>query len=45
MGTIGLIALSTCVFTGTIILLVAVLTYAESKLVTKGKVKIGRALV
>lgn len=40
MGTLGLIALSTGVFTGTIILLVAVLTYAESKLVTKGKVKI-----
>ena len=40
MGTIVLIALSTGVFTGTIILLVAALTYAESKLVTKGKVKI-----
>jgi len=40
MGTLGLIALSTGVFTGTILLLVAVLTYAESKLVNKGKVKI-----
>lgn len=40
MGTLGIIALSTGVFTGTIILLVAALTYAESKLVTKGKVKI-----
>jgi Na+-transporting NADH:ubiquinone oxidoreductase subunit F len=40
MGTLGIIALSTGVFTGTIILLVAALTYAESKLVTKGKVKL-----
>ena len=40
MGTLGIIALSTTVFTGTILLLVAALTYAESKLVTKGKVKL-----
>ena len=40
MGTIGIILLSTGVFTGTIMLLVAVLSYAESKLVNKGKVKI-----
>ena len=40
MGTIGIILLSTGVFTGTIMLLVAALSYAESKLVNKGKVKI-----
>ena len=40
MGTLSIILFSTGVFTGTIILLVAVLSYAESKLVNKGKVKI-----
>jgi Na+-transporting NADH:ubiquinone oxidoreductase subunit F len=40
LGTIGIILLSTGVFTGTIMLLVAALSYAESKLVNKGKVKI-----
>ncbi|MEJ2543278.1 MAG: NADH:ubiquinone reductase (Na(+)-transporting) subunit F [Calditrichaceae bacterium] len=40
MGTLSIILFSTGVFTGTIILLVAALSYAESKLVTKGKVKI-----
>ena len=40
MGTLNIILLSTGVFTGTIILLVAAISYAESKLVTKGKVKI-----
>ncbi|MBN1407061.1 MAG: NADH:ubiquinone reductase (Na(+)-transporting) subunit F [Calditrichaceae bacterium] len=40
MGTISIILISTGVFTGTIILLVAALSYAESKLVNKGKVKI-----
>jgi Na+-transporting NADH:ubiquinone oxidoreductase subunit F len=40
LGTLNIILLSTGVFTGTIILLVAAISYAESKLVTKGKVKI-----
>jgi len=40
LGTLSIILFSTGVFTGTIILLVAVLSYAESKLVNKGKVKI-----
>lgn len=40
MGTLSIILYSTGVFTGTILLLVAALAYAESKLVTKGKVKI-----
>ena len=40
MGTLSIILFSTGIFTGTIILLVAVLSYAESKLVNKGKVKI-----
>jgi len=40
VGTLNIILLSTGVFTGTIIILVAVLSYAESKLVNKGKVKI-----
>jgi len=40
LGTIGIIGLSTGVFTATILLLVALLSYAESKLVNKGKVKL-----
>ena len=40
MGTLGIIGLSAGVFTGTILILVAILSYAESKLVTKGKVKL-----
>ncbi|MBN2423768.1 MAG: NADH:ubiquinone reductase (Na(+)-transporting) subunit F [Calditrichaceae bacterium] len=40
MSTIGIIGISAGVFTITIFILVAMLTYAESKLVTKGKVKI-----
>lgn len=40
MGTLSIILFSTGVFTGTIIILVAVLSFAESKLVNKGKVKI-----
>ncbi len=40
MGTIEIIGLSTAVFTATILLLVALLSYAESKLVNKGKVKL-----
>ena len=40
MGTLSIILFSTGVFTGTIIILVAALSYAESKLVNKGKVKI-----
>ncbi|MGD9489360.1 MAG: NADH:ubiquinone reductase (Na(+)-transporting) subunit F [Calditrichaceae bacterium] len=40
MNTLGILALSAGVFTSTILILVAALTYAESKLVQKGKVKI-----
>lgn len=40
MGTLGIIGLSAGVFTGTILILVAILSYAETKLVTKGKVKL-----
>lgn len=40
MGTLSIILFSTGIFTGTILILVAVLSYAESKLVNKGKVKI-----
>lgn len=40
MGTLGIIGLSAGVFTGTILILVAILSYAESKLVTKGRVKL-----
>ncbi|MCF7800599.1 MAG: NADH:ubiquinone reductase (Na(+)-transporting) subunit F [Candidatus Marinimicrobia bacterium] len=39
-NTVGLIVLSTVVFTGTIQILVILLNYASSKLVNKGKVKI-----
>ena len=39
-NTVGLIVLSTVVFTGTIQILVVLLNYASSKLVNKGKVKI-----
>lgn len=39
-STVGLIVLSTVVFTGTIQILVVLLNYAASKLVNKGKVKI-----
>lgn len=40
MGTLGIIGLSAGIFTATIMILVGVLSYAESKLVNKGKVKI-----
>lgn len=40
MGTLGIIGLSAGVFTTTILLLVAALSYAESKLVNKGRVKV-----
>ncbi len=40
MGTLGIIAISTGVFTITILILVAALNYAEAKLVNKGNVKI-----
>lgn len=40
MGTLGIIGLSAGIFTTTIIILVAALSYAESKLVQKGKVKV-----
>ena len=40
MGTLGIIGISTGIFTLTIVFLVALLTYAESKLVNKGKVKL-----
>ncbi len=40
MSTISIIALSSGVFTATILFLVFILSYAESKLVNKGKVKI-----
>lgn len=40
MGTLGIIGISAGIFTGTIFILVAILSYAESKLVNKGKVKI-----
>ncbi|MBD3224714.1 MAG: NADH:ubiquinone reductase (Na(+)-transporting) subunit F [Caldithrix sp.] len=40
MGTLGVIGLSAGIFTATIFVLVAVLNFAESKLVTKGKVKV-----
>ncbi len=40
VGTLGIIGLSAGVFTTTILLLVAALSYAESKLVNKGRVKV-----
>ena len=40
MSTLSIIALSSGVFTATIMFLVFILSYAESKLVNKGKVKI-----
>ena len=40
MSILGLILLSTLVFTGTILILVVILNYATSKLVTSGDVKI-----
>ena len=40
MSTLSIIALSSGVFTATILFLVFILSYAESKLVNKGKVKI-----
>ena len=40
MPVVGILALSAGVFTATIMLLVGALTYAESKLVQKGKVKL-----
>jgi len=40
LGTLGIIAISTGVFTITILILVAALNYAEAKLVNKGNVKI-----
>ena len=41
MSILGLIVLSTFVFTGTILILVVILNYATSKLVATGDVKIG----
>ncbi len=40
MPTLGIMALSAGIFSATILLLVAALTYAESKLINKGKVKV-----
>ena len=40
MSILGLIILSTAVFTGTILILVVILNYATSKLVSTGDVKI-----